>query len=186
MQSLAVLAAAPAIGAGASVAVSADPVETGGALFFVPGYRPQRARSGGVPLSHHPDFVDGIPAGYDGPRTMVSRLRWDARLYHPPGKQPEGKRGRKPKKGTRQLRFREWAHRSDTPWIEEEIEGYGGKKKPMRLFSRTALWHTPGWDPLPLRFVLVRDPEGKLRDEVFFWVSPTWVIWRHKLPQIFQ
>jgi hypothetical protein len=30
---------------------------------------------------------------------MVSRLRWDAALYHPPGHQPSGKRGRKPLKG---------------------------------------------------------------------------------------
>jgi len=42
----------------------------------------------------------------------------------------------------------------------------------MRLFSHQALWYTPGWDPLPIRFVLVRDPEGKLRDEVFFSTDP--------------
>jgi hypothetical protein len=29
---------------------------------------------------------------------MVSRLRWDAALYHPPGPQPPGKRGPKPLK----------------------------------------------------------------------------------------
>jgi len=33
---------------------------------------------------------------------MVSRLRWDAALYHPPGPQPKGKRGPKPTKGKRQ------------------------------------------------------------------------------------
>ena len=32
---------------------------------------------------------------------MVSRLRWDAALYHPPGPQPKGKRGPKPLKGKR-------------------------------------------------------------------------------------
>ena len=31
---------------------------------------------------------------------MVSRVRWDAALYHPPGLQPPGKRGRKPPKGS--------------------------------------------------------------------------------------
>jgi hypothetical protein len=100
--------------------------------------------------------------------TMVSRLRWDARLYHPPGEQPDGKRGPKPKKGKRQRSLKEWAHRSDTAWIEETIDWYGGEKKTMQLFSRIAWWHTPGWDPLPIRFVMVRDPHGKLRDEVFF------------------
>jgi len=33
---------------------------------------------------------------------MVSRLRWDAALYHPPGPQPPGKRGPKPAKWQRQ------------------------------------------------------------------------------------
>jgi hypothetical protein len=33
---------------------------------------------------------------------MVSRWRWDAALYHPPGAQPPGKRGPKPLKGKRQ------------------------------------------------------------------------------------
>jgi DDE superfamily endonuclease len=31
--------------------------------------------------------------------TMVSRLRWDAVLYHPPGPQPQGTRGHKPTRG---------------------------------------------------------------------------------------
>src|SRR2546425_2418840 len=47
---------------------------------------------------------------------MVSRLRWDAALYHPPGPQPPGKRGRKPLKGKRQRSLQGWAARSDTPW----------------------------------------------------------------------
>lgn len=38
----------------------------------------------------------------------------------------------------------------------------------MRVFSRTALWYTPGWAPVASRFVLVRDPEGKLQDAAFF------------------
>jgi hypothetical protein len=99
---------------------------------------------------------------------LVSRLRWDARLYHPPGPQPKGKRGPKPQKGQRQRRLKEWAARGDTPWQEEEIGWYGGQKKRLWLFSRTALWYRAGQSPLPIRFVLVRDPEGKLRDEVFF------------------
>ena len=36
---------------------------------------------------------------------MVSRLRWDAALYHPPAPQPQGNRGRKPTKGKRQRRL---------------------------------------------------------------------------------
>src|SRR6266705_969558 len=55
---------------------------------------------------------------------MVSRLRWDAVLYHPPGPQPPGKRGRKPLKGKRQRSLQGWAARSDTPWETVEVDWY--------------------------------------------------------------
>jgi hypothetical protein len=52
---------------------------------------------------------------------MVSRLRWDAALSHPPEPQRPGKRGRNPMKGARQRRLQAWASRSDTPWDEVEV-----------------------------------------------------------------
>jgi len=98
---------------------------------------------------------------------LVTRLRLDASLYHPPPPQPAGKRGRKPRKGARQRSLTEWAARRDTPWTQVEVEWYGGRKKKVLVFSRTALWYTPGECPVELRYVLVRDPEGKLRDAAF-------------------
>jgi hypothetical protein len=100
--------------------------------------------------------------------TMVSRLRWDAALYHLPGPQPQGKRGRKPLKGKRQRSVQGWAERSDTPWETVEVTWYGGQRKKLWVFSRTALWYTPGLSPVAIRYVLVADPEGKLRMEAFF------------------
>jgi DDE superfamily endonuclease len=99
---------------------------------------------------------------------MVSRLRWDAALYHPPEAQPKGKRGPKPSKGKRQRSLQAWAARSDTPWETVEVDWYGGKRKRLWVFSRTALWYTPRWPPVAIRYVLVADPEGKLRMEAFF------------------
>jgi hypothetical protein len=99
---------------------------------------------------------------------MVSRLRWDAALYHPPGPQPPGKRGRKPSKGKRQRRLQAWAERSDTPWEDVEVDWYGGQRKQLWVFSHTALWYTPGLPPVEIRFVMVCDPEGKRRMEAFF------------------
>jgi DDE superfamily endonuclease len=99
---------------------------------------------------------------------MVSRLRWDAALYHPPGLQALGKRGPKPTKGKRQRRLQSWASRSDTPWETVEVDWYGGQRKTLWVFSRTALWYTPGLPPVDIRYVLVADPEGKLRMEAFF------------------
>lgn len=100
--------------------------------------------------------------------TMVARLRLDAALYHPPAPQPPSKRGRKPTKGKRHRSLKVWAARSDTPWEELEVDWYGGERKALWIFSRTALWYTPGQAPVAIRFVLVRDPEGKLSDAAFF------------------
>jgi DDE superfamily endonuclease len=99
---------------------------------------------------------------------MVSRLRWDAALYHPPAPQPPGKCGRKPTKGRRQRSLQGWAERSDTPWETVEVTWYGGQRKELWVFSRTALWYTPGLPPVAIRFVLVCDPEGQRRMEAFF------------------
>jgi hypothetical protein len=99
---------------------------------------------------------------------MVSRLRWDAALYHPPGPQPSGKRGPKPLKGKRQRRLQDWAERADTPWEDVEVVWYGGQRKKLWVFSHTALWYTRGVPPVDIRYVLVCDPEGKLQMEAFF------------------
>jgi DDE superfamily endonuclease len=103
----------------------------------------------------------------DSEVVMVARLRLDAALYHPPAPQPKSKRGRKPTKGPRQRSLKVWAARSDTPWEKLESEWYGGQRKVLWAFSRPALWYTPGWVPVAIRFVLVRDPEGKLQDAAF-------------------
>jgi hypothetical protein len=100
--------------------------------------------------------------------TMVSRLRLAAALYHPPVPPPPGKPGRKPTKGARQRSLKIWAARADTPWRETTVDWYRGERKRLWVFSRTALWSTPGLAPVAIRFVLVRDPEGKLSDAAFF------------------
>jgi hypothetical protein len=56
----------------------------------------------------------------------------------------------------------------DTPWETVELDGYGGKRRPLWGFSRTARWYTPKWPPVALHSVVVADPAGKLRLEAFF------------------
>jgi hypothetical protein len=43
-----------------------------------------------------------------------------------------------------------------------------GQNKTLRLLSETCLWHTAGWPPLAIRWVLVVDPEGRLPTQAFF------------------
>jgi hypothetical protein len=98
---------------------------------------------------------------------LVMRFYWNAALYHPPGKMDPTYRGPAPRKGQRQRTPKAWATRRDTIWEESEIDWYGGRKKKMLIFTRTALWHRLGHAPLWIRYVITRDPEWKLRDEVF-------------------
>ena len=126
--------------------------------------------------------------------TMVSRWRWDAALYHPPGPQPPSKRGPKLTKGKRQRRLQSWSERSDTLWETVEVVWYSGQRKTLWVFSRTALWYTPRQPPVAIRDVLVADPEGKLRMEAFFYTdleaTPVeilqWVVMRWSVEVTFE
>jgi len=100
--------------------------------------------------------------------TLVSRLRLDARLYDFPELPPPGKRGRKPKKGPRLPSLRQRLEDPEQPWRETEVAWYEGVRKPVRLLSGVCLWHTPGQDPVRLRWVLVADPAGEDRPQAFF------------------
>jgi hypothetical protein len=99
---------------------------------------------------------------------LVSRLRLDAGLYDKPGPVEAGRRGRRPVKGKRQRLLKDWAARNDTRWEQVNISWYGGASKQMLVVSRTALWYKAGKKPVEVRWVLARDPEGKLKDGAYF------------------
>mgnify|MGYP000131456237 FL=1 len=107
-------------------------------------------------------------ARFINPVTYVSRLRLDAALYDPPGPQPRGKRGPKPKKGKRQPSLKRVLLDPATQWTKCKIDWYGGKRRTVEIATGTALWYTPGHDPLPIRWVLVRDPLGEFDPAAFF------------------
>lgn len=98
---------------------------------------------------------------------LVTRLPWDAALHHFPKVRPKGFRGPQALKGKRQRTLKQWAARRDTRWEEIEVDWYQGQRKKLLVFTRTALWYRPGYDPVAIRYVISRDPEGKLLDEVF-------------------
>jgi hypothetical protein len=100
--------------------------------------------------------------------TFVSRLRLDAVLHDTPLPQPKGKRGPKPKKGPRQPSLKSRLTDPAMLWQTVELAWYGGQKRSLEMATGTALWYTPGHDPLPIRWVLVRDPSGKLAPAAFF------------------
>jgi hypothetical protein len=102
------------------------------------------------------------------PVTLIARFRMDSALYDEPPPDVPGKRGPKPKKGKKQRSLKERAADPPTQWTTVTMLWYGGIVRTLEIFSGTSLWYTPGYDPVPVKWVVVRDPNGKLRTEAFF------------------
>jgi hypothetical protein len=125
---------------------------------------------------------------------MVTRLRWDAALYDPAPPRAAGKSGATALKGERQRTPQEWAASPEADWELAELTWYKGAKKKMLLFSRESLWYSKGQPPVQIRYVIARDPEGKLRDELFastkLEAKPAqiieWVVMRWSVETTFQ
>ncbi|WP_281405011.1 reverse transcriptase domain-containing protein [Nitratireductor sp. XY-223] len=49
---------------------------------------------------------------------------------------------------------------------------YGSKATSLEIISETALWYRRGTPPTPIRWVLVRDPDGKREPQAFFCTNP--------------
>jgi hypothetical protein len=63
--------------------------------------------------------------------------------------------------GTRQPTLDQVLIDPTTRWEEKEIEWYGQGKQTIQWCSMTAWWHRAKLPPLPIRWVLIRDPTGK-------------------------
>jgi hypothetical protein len=98
---------------------------------------------------------------------MISRLRLDAGLYEPAPPRKPGARGRPPVKGARLPSLRERLADPATAWQRIRVDGwYGRAERRLHIASGTALWHHPGMQ-VPIRWVLVRDPEGEKKPQAF-------------------
>jgi len=105
--------------------------------------------------------------------TLISRIPMTARLFAPPSPVPAGRRGPKPKKGERLANLATRIEEALTQGIEVTVNWYQGGTKTLRLLSGTCLWHTPGWPPVPIRWVLVVDPSGEVSPQAFFTTQPS-------------
>jgi len=126
--------------------------------------------------------------------TLVGTLNITARLFDWPGQQPPGKRGKKPGKGLRQPSLTARLTDPSTVWQRIKAPWYQGQKRLLDITSGLSLWHTPGQDPLPIRWVLVRDPLGKLDPKAYFTTDLnasslqilTWIIMRWGIEVTFE
>ena len=93
------------------------------------------------------------------PITAIARFRLDAALYAPVKPEP-GKMGRPRKKGKRLPTLDKIVEDKTTRWKRLTVqEWYGEKKREIEITSHTAIWFHSGKPPLPIRWVLIRDPK---------------------------
>ncbi|HEY3080212.1 MAG TPA: transposase [Chloroflexota bacterium] len=103
---------------------------------------------------------------------LVSRLVLNAQLYDPVPPQPPGKPGPKPTKGPRQPKLVARLTDGTTAWRTCTVPWYGQQTAVVEVASGAALWHTDGSAPLPVRWVLVRDPAGRRPPLALFCTDP--------------
>lgn len=95
--------------------------------------------------------------------TWIVRFRLDSCLHDFPPPYIKGQAGRPPEKGKRQPSLQERLEDEQTQWQNVRFsEWYGQTNKLMQIASGTALWYRAGEPLVAIKWVLLRDPEGKL------------------------
>ena len=100
------------------------------------------------------------------PIIMVVRFRMDAALYEPAPPQAPKAKGRPRKKGKRLPTLVAVAADAATVWTTQVMRHwYGEVKRSIEFTSGTAVWFHNGQPPLPIRWVIVRDPLGRFKTQ---------------------
>lgn len=94
------------------------------------------------------------------PVTIITRLRLDAALYEPAPPR-SGKAGRPRKKGKRLPTLQAVLDDRQTKWQSVKVCWYDGQTQLMEMTSQTAVWYHSGKPAVPIRWVLLRDPQEK-------------------------
>ena len=98
---------------------------------------------------------------------VVTRLRLDANLFDFPPAKHKG-RGRKPIKGKPQKKLSAVLKDRKVSWKRYRVSlWYGRTDRLVEIASGTAIWYRAGVPPVPIRWLLVRDPKGELEPQAF-------------------
>src|SRR3982750_2162710 len=94
---------------------------------------------------------------------FITRLQLRAALYDPPTTERRpGQRGPMPKKGALQPKLSQRLEDEATRWEPLTLaQWYGQKNKPLLVATGTALWYHVGVTPIAIRWVMIKDGEGK-------------------------
>lgn len=95
---------------------------------------------------------------------LIARMKFNARLYElPPKEYPKNKRGPKPPVGKRLGSMTKRLTDKNVKWTKVTFsEWYGNKNKEMLMTSGIAIWRKSNSLLIKVKWVLLKDPEGKL------------------------
>jgi hypothetical protein len=106
--------------------------------------------------------------------SLITPCRLDSVLREPPPPpEQRHKGGRAQVVGPRLPSLEHVLLDPQTNWQEDEISWYGQGRRRIQWCSGTALWYRFGSPPLPIRWVLTRDPQGKREAKAFLCTNPS-------------
>lgn len=104
--------------------------------------------------------------------TLITTGRLDAVLHEPPPERTQQTIGRPRVKGARLPALEQVLTSRETVWQKLTLAWYGQGERVVDICTGTALWYRSGCDPLPIRWVLTRDPAGKRPPKAIFSTDP--------------
>jgi hypothetical protein len=129
------------------------------------------------------------------PITFITRLRLDAALYEPAPPRKPGQIGRPRLKGERLANLSEVAEDMQTDWTPITVaDWYGREERAVEVVSQTAVWHSTGLPAVPLRWVLIRDPQEEFETQALLCTDLdaqperiiSWFVMRWQMESTFQ
>jgi hypothetical protein len=98
---------------------------------------------------------------------VVTRLRLDANLFHFPPPKRKGP-GRRPIRGKPHKKLSAILKDRNVAWTRYRVSlWYGRTNRILDIATGTAIWYRGGVPPVPIRWLLVRDPSGELDPQAF-------------------
>lgn len=99
--------------------------------------------------------------------TLISRMRMDARIFNFPD-QNKRRKGRPLLVGKRCPLFTDYLSDKSITWEKIVAHWYKGKEKELLIYTGVHLWYAYGIPPLPIRWVLIKDPNNENEAIVLF------------------
>jgi DDE superfamily endonuclease len=140
-------------------------------------------------------FCVRLSAERAGSVAFVTRLRLDAALYEPAPQRKPGQKGAPRKKGKRLPTLQQVLDDKKTAWTPITVaRWYSQSQREIEIVSATCVWYHSAKPVVPIRYVLIRDPQGKFAPQALLCTDRSatpeqivgWFVLRWQLETTFQ